>query len=91
MSSPNVSVGPDMEPMALVGFAFKLPEEVVDEARLWQMLERRENVSKRWPSDRINVGSFLDQGVSCFSLLVDYLITNTKTLSSRFILKGATS
>lgn len=49
-----------MEPIAVIGFAFKLPGESSNENSLWQMLETGQNVSKDWPATRLNLGSFHD-------------------------------
>ncbi|KAH7070080.1 hypothetical protein FB567DRAFT_598626 [Paraphoma chrysanthemicola] len=49
-----------MEPIAVIGFAFKLPGGADDEDTLWRMVESGKNVSKDWPSSRINLNSFHD-------------------------------
>lgn len=43
--------------IAVVGFAFKLPQGVDDVATLWDVLANRKNLSTDWPESRINVGS----------------------------------
>ncbi|KAJ8116684.1 hypothetical protein OPT61_g1936 [Boeremia exigua] len=49
-----------MEPIAVVGIAFKLPGGANNEESLWEMIESGRNVSKDWPSSRVNVDSFYD-------------------------------
>jgi acyl transferase domain-containing protein len=51
-----------MEPIAIVGLAFKLPQEAVDEASLWEVLQQRRNLMTTWPKDRAAVESFHDGG-----------------------------
>ncbi|KAI6268439.1 Type I Iterative PKS [Pyricularia oryzae] len=45
------------EPIAVVGFSFKLPQGVDDVDNFWDVLETRTNLSTDWPEDRINVGA----------------------------------
>jgi acyl transferase domain-containing protein len=47
-----------MEPIAIVGFAFKLPGGANDADSLWELIESGKNVSKDWPESRINIQSF---------------------------------
>jgi acyl transferase domain-containing protein len=49
-----------MEPIAVIGFAFKLPGGANDGASLWEIIESGKNVSKEWPTSRLNVQSFHD-------------------------------
>lgn len=51
-----------MEPFAVVGFSFKLPQDIVDEASLWDMLQSKKNVMTEWPADRATVDEFHDGG-----------------------------
>jgi acyl transferase domain-containing protein len=53
-----------MEPIAVIGFAFKLPGGANDEESLWKIVESGKNVSKDWPSSRINLNSFHDANPS---------------------------
>ncbi|KAF2971310.1 hypothetical protein GQX73_g2264 [Xylaria multiplex] len=49
-----------MEDIAIVGVAFKLPQDAVDEVGLWHILEQRRNVMTEWPASRLNIDSFFD-------------------------------
>lgn len=50
--------GPD--DIAIVGFSFKLPQGVDDDAGFWDMLQNRRNMKTGWPESRINIDSFLN-------------------------------
>jgi acyl transferase domain-containing protein len=71
--SPMSSSIPIMEPFAIVGYAFKLPQEAEDEAGFWEVLEKRKNVMTEWPQNRIAVDAFYDADIKkpnmvrCFS------------------------
>ncbi|KAI0451923.1 hypothetical protein F5B21DRAFT_485082 [Xylaria acuta] len=41
-----------MEPLAIVGFSFKLPQGTVDEDSLWDVLVDRKNLGTGWPENR---------------------------------------
>ncbi|KAI1412962.1 hypothetical protein F5Y13DRAFT_199455 [Hypoxylon sp. FL1857] len=47
-----------MEPIAIVGLSFTLPQGITDEAGLWNTLESRLNLMTEWPEDRLVVDSF---------------------------------
>ncbi|KAI1382727.1 putative polyketide synthase [Hypoxylon trugodes] len=47
-----------MEPIAIVGFSFKLPQGIEDLSGLWETLEGGKNVMTPWPEDRINIDGF---------------------------------
>lgn len=49
-----------MEPIAIIGFAFKLPQGAKDSESLWEILEEGRNVMTDWPESRINLDSFYD-------------------------------
>ncbi|OTA80299.1 hypothetical protein M434DRAFT_401803 [Hypoxylon sp. CO27-5] len=51
-----------MEPIAIVGFAFKLPQDAVDAPLLWDVLENRRNLMTEWPENRGTIESFYDGG-----------------------------
>ncbi|KAI0149675.1 hypothetical protein F4776DRAFT_659576 [Hypoxylon sp. NC0597] len=44
--------------IAIVGFSFKLPQDVNDVSSLWEVLENRRNLMTEWPESRIKNGSF---------------------------------
>ncbi|CAI6097412.1 unnamed protein product, partial [Clonostachys chloroleuca] len=51
-----------MEPIAIVGLAFRLPDGVEDDLSFWDMLENRRNVMQEWPESRANIGTFYKPG-----------------------------
>lgn len=54
---------PEMEPIAITGLSFKMPQDAVDEAGLWGILEKGTNVKTRWPADRTTTDVFYDDGL----------------------------
>ncbi|RYP64365.1 hypothetical protein DL771_008810 [Monosporascus sp. 5C6A] len=51
-----------MDPIAVIGFAFKLPQEAVDDSTFWDVLENRRNLMTEWPVSRATKGMFYDGG-----------------------------
>ncbi|KOS22233.1 Lovastatin nonaketide synthase [Escovopsis weberi] len=51
-----------MDPVAVVGFSFKLPQDAVDESSFWDVLQDRRSLMTTWPEDRGCVDSFHDNG-----------------------------
>jgi acyl transferase domain-containing protein len=51
-----------MEPIAIVGLAFRLPDGVEDDLSFWDMLENKRNVMKEWPENRANIETFYKPG-----------------------------
>lgn len=51
-----------MDPIAIVGFSFKGPQEALGEEKLWDVLQTRKNLMTQWPADRSNVDAFHDRG-----------------------------
>ncbi|KAH8722886.1 polyketide synthase PksD [Phaeosphaeriaceae sp. PMI808] len=49
-----------MEPIAIVGLAFRLPQGAEDDSSLWNILEQGKNVMTPWPKSRANIDSFYD-------------------------------
>jgi acyl transferase domain-containing protein len=47
-----------MEPIAVIGISFKLPQGTVDDESFWQMLEGRQNMMTEWPPERCNIEMF---------------------------------
>jgi acyl transferase domain-containing protein len=47
-----------MEPIAVVGLAFKFPQDVVTEGALWRLLMEKRCTTTEWPQDRINIDSY---------------------------------
>lgn len=52
-----------MEPIAIIGLAFRLPEAVEDASSFWDMLEHGKNLMKEWPENRTNTGTFYKPGL----------------------------
>ncbi|KAF2965402.1 hypothetical protein GQX73_g8174 [Xylaria multiplex] len=46
--------------IAIVGVSFKMPQDAVNEASLWKILEKKESVMTEWPASRANLESFYD-------------------------------
>lgn len=51
-----------VEPLAIVGLSFKLPQEAVDETSFWEVMEKRKNLSTDWPTDRTSLDGFYKEG-----------------------------
>ncbi|EHK99373.1 putative Phthiocerol synthesis polyketide synthase type I PpsC [Glarea lozoyensis 74030] len=49
-----------IEPLAIVGFSLKFPEDATDADSFWDMLINGRNVSSEFPKDRLNIDSFND-------------------------------
>jgi acyl transferase domain-containing protein len=47
-----------MEPIAIIGLAFKLPQDIEDEASFWRILEQGQSVMTEWPKSRVDVNTF---------------------------------
>lgn len=47
-----------LEPIAIVGMAFRFPGGAVTEDALWDMLLEKRCASSKFPSDRINIDAF---------------------------------
>lgn len=52
----------NMEPVAVIGFSFKMAQEAVDEDGLWEVLQNRRNLMTEWPENRITLDAFYDGG-----------------------------
>lgn len=50
-----------MEPIAVTGFAFKLPGGANDEASLWSILSEGRNVMTEYDPSRVNLESFFNK------------------------------
>ncbi|KAI1349204.1 polyketide synthase PksD [Xylaria sp. FL0043] len=51
-----------MDPIAIIGLSFRLPDGVEDVSSLWDMLEHGRNVMREWPENRANTGTFYKPG-----------------------------
>ena len=47
-----------MESIAIIGLAFKLPQDVEDEQSFWEVLEQGKSLMTEWPASRVNVNAF---------------------------------
>ncbi|KAL8846842.1 MAG: hypothetical protein Q9221_008100 [Calogaya cf. arnoldii] len=50
-----------MEPIAIIGFALKFPQEAVSPGHFWKMLLERRCAMTEFPPSRMNVDAFYDQ------------------------------
>jgi acyl transferase domain-containing protein len=57
---PETSTPDLIEPLAIVGFSLKFPEDATDADSFWEMLINGRNVSSEFPKDRLNIDSFND-------------------------------
>ncbi len=53
--------------IAIVGVSFKMPQDAVNEASLWKILEKKESVMTEWPTSRANLESFYDTDSAHFN------------------------
>ncbi|RYO98174.1 hypothetical protein DL766_005197 [Monosporascus sp. MC13-8B] len=49
-----------MDPIAIVGFSFRLPQEALDERSFWDILQSRRSLMTPWPESRLDLDSFYD-------------------------------
>nr|XP_023908643.1 highly reducing polyketide synthase azaB-like [Quercus suber] len=47
-----------LEPLAIVGMAFNMPQGANSDEKLWRMLVNKRNTMTEWPEDRMNVDAF---------------------------------
>ncbi|KAI0459321.1 polyketide synthase PksD [Xylaria acuta] len=47
-----------MEPIAIAGFSFRLPQGAEDESSFWDILVNGKNVMTEWPNSRANIDAF---------------------------------
>ncbi|KAK7214382.1 hypothetical protein V2G26_002385 [Clonostachys chloroleuca] len=47
-----------MEPIAIIGISFKMPQEASDESSLWEVIEKKKNLMTEWPRERTNIAAF---------------------------------
>ncbi|KAF2829294.1 polyketide synthase PksD [Ophiobolus disseminans] len=52
-----------MEPIAIVGLSYKLPEDAENDYSFWDSLEKGRNLSRPWPKSRVNVDAFLRSNI----------------------------
>lgn len=56
-SGARMSVRDDI---AIVGYSFKLPQDVNDDQSFWEILENRRNLRSDWPASRADPASFVN-------------------------------
>jgi acyl transferase domain-containing protein len=47
-----------MEPFAIVGMAFRMPQEATNEDAFWDVLAHGRNLMTEWPESRVAVDAF---------------------------------
>ena len=62
-SNPGITLSVDdlhdaLEPIAVVGFSVKYPQDADSPASFWSMLVEKRCAMKEWPKDRINLDAF---------------------------------
>jgi acyl transferase domain-containing protein len=81
-----------MVDIAIVGFSFKLPQDVDDVSSLWGTLQDRKNLMTGWPESRISNASFEANKHSKVRRLFCAFSTNSiLTFSGRFTVEEDTS
>lgn len=74
--------------IAILGYSYKLPQSVEDDAAFWDVLKNRRNLRSDWPESRGDISSFIDnphhkvsflfiRSIDVFTLLI-YLKFNGK-------------
>jgi hypothetical protein len=48
----------DLEPLAIIGMAFQLPDGATDEDTFWDMLVEKRCASREYPKERLNIDAF---------------------------------
>ncbi|KAG9503823.1 hypothetical protein J7337_003781 [Fusarium musae] len=49
-----------MSDIAIIGYSFKLPQDVNDDTSFWAVLQNRRNLASDWPGDRVKVDSCIN-------------------------------
>lgn len=47
-----------LEPIAVVGFSLKFPQDAVSADGFWKMMEEKRCAMTGWPKDRLNIDAF---------------------------------
>ena len=50
-----------MDPIAITGFSFRLPQGAEDDDTFWDLLVEGRNVMTEWPESRANVDALLNK------------------------------
>lgn len=54
----NIPEQEPLEPIAVIGFSLRMPQDAVTPQAFWTMLEEKKCAMTDWPKDRINVDAF---------------------------------
>jgi acyl transferase domain-containing protein len=49
---------PNMEDIAIIGFACKLPQDITDSESYWKIIAEGKNVMTDWPESRMRLDAF---------------------------------
>ena len=59
MASPTDPVGQELlEPIAVIGFSLKFPQEATTAQSFWTMLQEKRCAMTEWPRDRLNLDAY---------------------------------
>jgi acyl transferase domain-containing protein len=47
-----------LEPIAVIGFSFRFPQDATSVEDFWKMLVEKRNAMTEWPQDRLHLESF---------------------------------
>jgi hypothetical protein len=85
MGEAHYRAGPvsQSDDIAIVGYAFRLPQNVDDDSALWEVLQKRRNLRTDCPESRINADAFVSDknrkvslpAVSPFNILELVIVT----------------
>ncbi len=56
--TPSLDAHDDLEPIAVVGFSLKYPQDADSPGSFWSMLVEKKCAMTEWPKDRINLDAF---------------------------------
>lgn len=48
----------ELQPIAIIGLAFRFPQDTTSEAAFWQMLYEGRSASTEFPRDRLNIDAY---------------------------------
>ena len=60
----NGSKESEVEPIAIIGFSLKYPQEAISAESFWQMLCEGRDATSDFPPDRLNIDAFYDPDTS---------------------------
>lgn len=62
----------EVEPIAIIGFSFKFPQEATTPDALWQVLREKKCAMTEWPRDRLNVDAFYHPDSRRLDTVIEY-------------------